>query len=277
MTSLTFYQVDAFAKEVFKGNPAVVIPLDEWLPDETLLSIAAEHNLSETTAFIPVVGCEDADYELRWFTPVAEVTLCGHATLAAAHVLFNELGFSKDSVRFKTRHSGVLTVRRDGDTYWMDFPARPVIEPLCLDAFGDALNGIDAPAFRSEEDWLVALADEAAVGNFTPNPAAIAALPCRGLIITARANVDSPYDVVSRFFCPNVGINEDPVTGSAHCVVAPYWAEKLGRAELSCYQVSKRGGLLTTRVQSDRVQLGGCAVTYSTGQCHIPLPVGCVV
>ncbi len=271
MTALPFYQVDAFAEEVFTGNPAVVIPLEAWLPDDTLLAIAAEHNLSETAFIVRNTVDTTSDYELRWFTPTCEVTLCGHATLAAAHTLFEELHWHHPHVTFSTRHAGNLTVLKQENTYWMDFPARPVIEPLPLERLGEALNGIDAPAFCSEEDWLVELPNEATVRDFEPNAAAIAGLPCRGLIVTAKADIAQPYDVVSRFFCPSVGINEDPVTGSAHCVIAPYWADKLGKAILHCFQASARGGNVMTRLVGPRVQLGGQAVTYSMGQCHVPV------
>tara|TARA_R110002110_G_scaffold133783_1_gene316462 strand:+ start:71587 stop:72369 length:783 start_codon:yes stop_codon:yes gene_type:complete len=247
------YQVDAFASHVFEGNPAAVCPLESWLDDTLLQAIAMENNLSETAYFVPV----DKGFELRWFTPAAEVDLCGHATLAAAHVLYTELGHSADAISFATR-SGELSVSREGDWYVLDFPAivpRPCAAPAGL---VEAL-GRQPMEVLAADDLLAVFASEAEVRALEPDQALLARLECRGVIATAPGE---QHDFVSRFFAPRVGVPEDPVTGSAHCKLAPYWAQRLGKNRMNARQVSRRGGELRLALRGDRVQMAGRAVLF---------------
>ncbi len=257
------YQVDAFSAELFKGNPAAVCPLPYWPDDALLQAIASENNLSET-AFL-VAGSDDT-HALRWFTPVAEVELCGHATLASAHVLFNHLGHAGPLLRFSTR-SGELRVQRRGDWLDMDFPAQPALPCPCPPALAQAL-GQEPLAVFAGADYLAVLASADAVRAATPDMALLATLERRGVIITAPGD---DCDFVSRFFAPRYGIPEDPVTGSAHCALTPYWAERLGRTQLHARQLSARSGELHCRLQGERVQLSGQAVTFMEATLHLSL------
>jgi len=260
---LPLYQVDAFTSELFSGNPAAVCPLDSWLDDRTLQGIAAENNLSET-AFLVRSG---AGFELRWFTPLVEVSLCGHATLASAYVVFEILGWPREAISFQTRKSGVLTVTRRGGLLEMDFPARPAVpleEPAGLER---ALGARPELVLGSAEDLLVILADERTVRELRPDFTALAGIESRGIIVSARGG---PGDFVSRFFAPAVGILEDPVTGSAHCVLVPYWARVLGKQDLHAVQVSRRGGELFCRDRGERVTIAGKAVLYLKGEIALP-------
>lgn len=258
---LQLFQVDAFAERVFEGNPAAVVPLEQWPEDELLQAIAAENNLSET-AFFAAVG---DGFRLRWFTPRAEVDLCGHATLATAHVLFEHLGFASDDIHFLSR-SGPLNVRREAAGYCMDFPAvasTPVATP------GDLIDG-----FRGRKplevlagpDYLAVFESEQDIRELVIDPAALALLDRRGVIATAPGQTG---DFVSRCFYPKLGVAEDPVTGSAHCQLAPYWAGRLGRRDLCARQLSQRGGRVACRLVRDRVELLGAAVTYLTGSFNV--------
>lgn len=263
--------IDAFAADPFRGNPAAVCLLEEWLPSPVLQAIAAEMNLSET-AFLRRWG---AEFELRWFTPAVEVDLCGHATLAAAHFLW-EMGIlaSEEAARFHTK-SGLLTCTlQDGPGgRWiaMDFPAEPAGP---LEDSGALLAALGSPALadvprKNRMDYLVELADAAAVRGFVPDLAAIGRLPGRAVIITARGDAPA-YDFVSRFFGPAVGVPEDPVTGSAHCALAPYWCGKLGKTRLMGFQASARGGMVGVAMESPgapRITLSGQAVTVVKGEC----------
>ncbi len=263
---LKLFQIDAFTSSVFRGNPAAVVPLDAWLPHETLQAIALENNLSETAFFTP---SEDAgsEFHLRWFTPGLEVALCGHATLATAHTLWNHLGHGTDTIRFSTRHSGVLRVTRDGDLIVLDFPAYK-LEPIAVTtALVRALGRQPTEVFRAGPKLLAVFENKRDIHEADPDFAAIAALDCLGVIVTAPG---AKHDFVSRFFAPGAGINEDPATGSAHCALAPYWAKRLGRNELSAHQVSKRGGVLRCVDKGDRVEIAGHAATYLEGQITIP-------
>ncbi|URR35982.1 PhzF family phenazine biosynthesis protein [Thermosynechococcus sp. HN-54] len=260
---LPLYQVDAFSQEPFRGNPAAVCVLDAFLEDATLAAIAREMNLSETAFVVPLAS----GFHLRWFTPVAEVDLCGHATLATAHVLWQHQGVSGD-LDFHTR-SGLLQARRLGEWIALDFPQQPVtplenqqVEALIVGALGIT------PVFMGQagSDLLVELGETVAVRELTPDLAEIARLPCRGLIVTAQAD-DPEYDIVSRFFAPQLGIPEDPVTGSAHCSLYPYWRAKLGKDELMAYQASARGGVIQIHPHGgDRLLLLGQAVTIFAGE-----------
>lgn len=260
MNPLPIYQVDAFTAEVFRGNPAAVCPLPEWLPDPVMQSIAAENNLAETAFFVGGSG----RYHLRWFTPAVEVDLCGHATLASAFVLFHHLEPHLEEVRFESR-SGPLFVRRDGDWLTLDFPSLPPerLEPPA--GLAEALDTAPREVWASA-DYLAVLGSEAEVRALRPDQAALSQLDRRGVIVTAPGE---DCDFVSRFFAPNCGIPEDPVTGSAHCVLAPYWAERLGKTELRARQVSARGGEIRCRLEGDRVHLSGQAVLYLRGEITV--------
>jgi len=264
MMELTLYQIDAFTDQVFKGNPAAVCPLTAWLPDELMQSIAAENNLSETAFFVP----EEEAYAIRWFTPAAEVDLCGHATLASAWVLFNCLGFEGDRVRFTSR-SGPLSVSRDGDGLVMDFPAHPphpCTTPIeIVEAFG--MTPVEC---LQHDDYLVIFDDEETVLRADPKIDILAGLDSRGVIISAPSD---EYDFVSRFFAPAVGIPEDPVTGSAHTQLTPYWAARLGKQQLRAKQVSARGGELNCTLQGERVLIAGHAIKYLQGVLEVDAPV----
>ncbi|HEV8578874.1 MAG TPA: PhzF family phenazine biosynthesis protein [Thermoanaerobaculia bacterium] len=258
--SLDLFQVDAFTDRPFAGNPAAVCLLDEVRDARWMQDVAREMNLSET-AFLEPTG---DGFGLRWFTPAVEVQLCGHATLASAHVLW-ETGTLDPAAtaRFHTL-SGLLTAERRGEWIELDFPARPIEEAAppagLLEVFAE-------PRFvgRSRYDYLLELESEEAVRKSAPDPRVLSALGVRGVIITARAS-SAPFDFVSRFFAPGSGIDEDPVTGSAHCTLGPYWAPRLGKEDLLAYQASARGGVVKVRLAGDRVKLGGQAVTVLRGR-----------
>ena len=259
MTSFRLYQVDAFADRPFTGNPAAVVPLENWLPDETLQAIATENNLSETAFTIPAQN--GADYELRWFTPTVEVVLCGHATLAAGHVLI-----SGDTIRFRSRHSGVLEVARDGDGYAMSLPAF-AMEPKELPEVVDAVGCEAREVFWHDNGYiLIVLDNEAAVRDVQPDFARLGKLGGYLVIVTAPGH---QTDVVSRAFAPGTGIDEDPVTGGAHAVMARYWTTRLGRDHFSAYQASRRGGHVDCRLAGDRAILGGKCVTVIEGELRL--------
>ncbi len=253
---IPLYQVDAFTDRVFAGNPAAVCALESWPEDRLLQAIAAENNLSET-AFI--VRREEG-YDLRWFTPTTEVDLCGHATLASAYVVFRYLQPSLDEVTFHTR-SGPLTVRRRGEWLEMDFPARPPEPAEPAPGLIEALQNTPQAVFKSR-DYMVVYRNEREVRNLKPDMAALAQVPMFAVIVTAPGE---EADFVSRFFAPAVGVPEDPVTGSAHCTLAPYWAERLGKTVLRALQVSARGGEIECEVRGSRVILRGRAVPYLEG------------
>jgi PhzF family phenazine biosynthesis protein len=252
------YQVDAFTRTRFAGNPAAVCPLTRWLPDATLQAIAAENNLAETAFTVP----EGEDFHLRWFTPAVEVDLCGHATLAAAFVLMTEQEPGRAAVRFRSQ-SGPLAVRRDGDAYTLDFPARAPVPADSPAGLAAALGCAPREVLRSR-DWLVVLESAAAVAAVRPDFAALTRVEA-AVIVTGPG--DAPgVDFVSRFFAPGLGIPEDPVTGSAHCTLAPYWAGRLGRTQLHARQISRRGGEIRCTLRGDRVDLTGGAVLVRTGE-----------
>lgn len=254
------FQVDAFAGDVFRGNPAAVCLIESWLPDITLQNIAAENNLSETAFVVP----RGDEFDLRWFTPAMEVDLCGHATLAAAFVLFSEFsgkGFSRDTVRFYSR-SGVLTVSREGEILILDFPSRPAQPCHLPDALERGLGSRPAQVLKSR-DYLAVFNSADAVRSLRPDFAGLKNLDCLGVIATAPGE---DCDFVSRFFAPAAGVPEDPVTGSAHCSLIPYWAQRLGKDKLSARQISLRGGELFCELVGDRVRIGGKAVLYLRGE-----------
>lgn len=260
---LPIYQVDAFATGVFTGNPAAVCPLASWLPSETMQSIAAENNLAET-AFFVLVG--PGRYHLRWFTPAVEVDLCGHATLASAYVVFQFLETSLDRVTFDTM-SGPLTVSRDGSRLSMDFPARPPEAVRPAPGLLAALGG-NPKWVLAARDYLVVYETEAEIHALQPDMAGLSAIDRFAVIVTAPSST-SGADFVSRFFAPAQGVPEDPVTGSAHCTLIPYWAERLGKRELVARQVSKRGGTLFCASNGERVSIAGEAALYLRGSITI--------
>lgn len=266
---IPLYQVDAFTARLFAGNPAAVCPLDAWLPDAVMQAIAAENNLSETAFFVP----KGNEYALRWFTPAVEVDLCGHATLASGHVVLNMLRPQAEAARFHTR-SGVLTVTRGtAGRLTMEFPARPPkpVDRGLVELVADAIGQMPLEVLKADKIMAV-LSSAAAVRATAPDFGKIRALEGSGLIITARAGAgERPADFVSRYFAPHAGIDEDPVTGSAHCLLAPYWAGRLRRSELHALQVSQRGGEIFCTVRGGRVYLSGHAVPFFEGWMHVPV------
>lgn len=258
---LPITQVDAFADRPFTGNPAAVIPLDAWLDDSLLLSIAAENNLSETAFILPDASGE-ADYELRWFTPAGEVILCGHATLASGHVVLSA-DPALPSVRFRTRKAGLLEVARAGDGYALALPAwAPEPKPLPDLVAALGLESAVETLWHSSRYALIVVEDEAIVRSVDPDFRALAA---DGDVLTIITAPGTETDIVSRVFAPGAGVDEDPVTGSAHAVAVPYWADRLGRTAFTAYQASRRGGYLDCRLAGDRVILGGRCVTVIEG------------
>ncbi len=261
--SVPIYTVDAFADRPFAGNPAGVCLLDAPREAEWMQSIAAEMNLSETAFVSPHAG---DGFDLRWFTPTVEVDLCGHATLASAHVLWESATLGpKVAARFHTK-SGVLTATRRSGGIELDFPAKAVEKSEPVPGLVEALGVKPAFIGRNAFDYFVEVAEESDVRNARPDHGKLGAIKVRGVILTSRpANADKGIDFVSRFFAPGSGVAEDPVTGSAHCALAPYWAAKLGRNEMTGHQISARGGIVHVRVEGDRVMLGGNAVTVMKG------------
>lgn len=259
---IPIYQIDAFSQRAFEGNPAAICPLKSWLPDETLLAIAEENNLSETAFFIKNNG----DFHIRWFTPQTEVDLCGHATLAAAYVIFELLDYTENTVCFDSK-SGVLSVTKRGDLLEMDFPSQP--PELCElpDVIRQAINIKPLHIFAAE-DYLVEVNSEAEVLALMPQLDLLKGIDRRGVIVTAQSD---QYDFVSRFFAPKYGIDEDPVTGSAHTQLAPYWAKKLKKSSLHAKQLSKRGGELFCEIVGDRVMIKGYAKKYLQGEIDIDI------
>jgi len=260
---LPIYQIDAFADAAFQGNPAAVCPLEDWLPDHLLQSIAEENNLSESAFYVG----RDGRYRLRWFTPVKEVSLCGHATLAAAHVVFARNPKEPSTITFDSL-SGPLRVFKEGDLLTLDFPAQDGIRCDTLAALSRGLGGSPRECYRSM-DYMAVFDSEAEVRSLAPDFKLLETLDLRGVAVTAPG-VDSDY--VNRFFAPRLGINEDPVTGSAHCLLAPYWARRLGKTSLLARQCSKRSGTLRCRVEANRVFISGRAVPYLEGVIRLDYP-----
>jgi PhzF family phenazine biosynthesis protein len=257
---LAIYQIDAFAEKLFEGNPAAVVPLDEWLPDVVMQAIAEENNLAETAFFVPSVS----GFHIRWFTPNKEVRLCGHATLASAYVLFNILGHKESLLSFESL-SGPLLVTRSDELLTLDFPAQPPRTcdiPLLL---SKGLGKAPVECFR-HNDYLAIFEKEEDVLNITPDQDSLKQLDLRGVIATAPS---SEYDFIVRFFAPKFGIPEDSVTGSAYTQLTPYWAHKLGKLQLKAIQVSARGGKVLCELQGDRVLISGGAVKYLEGTIEI--------
>jgi PhzF family phenazine biosynthesis protein len=257
------YQVDAFTTRRFAGNPAAIIPLDTFLPNATLQAIAAENNLAETAYIVPSNG----GYNLRWFTPATEVPLCGHATLASAAVVLERLEPTRIQVVFHSA-SGPLTVKKNGAGYIMDFPTRPSASISTPPGLAEAMGATTLEVTENDFNYLALLPDEKTVRALDPDMAALIRLGKPGLIVTAKSD-DPQYDFVSRYFAPVKGIPEDPVTGSAHCMLAPYWAQRLGKSDFTAFQASPRGGKVLCRLRGDRTELEGQCVFYLEGEIEI--------
>ncbi len=258
---LILYQIDAFTDELFKGNPAAVCPLDTWLPDKTMQAIALENNLSETAFFVPT----QKGSHIRWFTPLAEVDLCGHATLASAYVLFEILGFREEQICFESR-SGDLWVRKEKNRFVMDFPSQPPKACDTPEILGKAFHTGPEDCFRSE-DYIVLFDSAETIAALDPDMEMLKKLDLRGIIATAKGNGD--YDFVQRCFFPCYGVPEDPVTGSAFTQTVPFWADRLGKTQLTAFQSSKRGGRVYCRFLGDRTEIAGEAVQYMEGTIQV--------
>lgn len=254
------YQIDAFTREAFKGNPAAIVPFETWSADAVMQNIALENNLAETAFFVP----NGDSYDLRWFTPTVEMDLCGHATLATGFLIFDVLGTDKKILRFQTR-SDELTVEKDGDKYVLDFPSRPGVATDVPTALIEAI-GKEPKEILKSRDYLFVYESEADIRAISPDFAAMVKASPDNVIVTAKGD---NADFVSRFFAPEVGVWEDPVTGSAHCTLIPYWADRLGKNELFARQVSSRGGELFCELRGDRVRIGGHATLYLKGEIYV--------
>jgi len=256
------YQIDAFTDTLFSGNPAAICPLNEWLPDNILQKIAMENNLAETAFYVK----QDNEYEIRWLTPTVEVDLCGHATLAAAFVLFNFENYIGNEISFYSKRSGKLNVSKQGEYLTLNFPS-DIFEPI--DLFSELTNAFDIKpieAYKGKTDYLLVFENESQIKSVIPNFETISKLDARGIIITSKGD---NVDFVSRFFAPQSGINEDPVTGSAHTTLTPYWAKKLNKNELTAMQLSDRKGNLKCKYLNDRVEISGQAVLYLKGEIFV--------
>lgn len=259
---MKLFQVDAFAESVFSGNPAAVVPLDQWLEDSVMQNIAMENNLAET-AFIIRSG---DGFHIRWFTPAVEVDLCGHATLATAHVLFNHLGYPGDSLSFFSQHSGALNVYRQGELLILDFPSDQAEQIIPTADMENAFDIKPQQFYKGKTNYMFVFNSEEEVMNAQPNLATIKSLPMQGVIITAKG---SDVDFVSRYFAPQCGIDEDPVTGSAHTTLIPFWNKRLNKDALSAIQLSRRKGLLACKDLGERVLISGKAKTYLIGDIFV--------
>ncbi|MBB4034613.1 PhzF family phenazine biosynthesis protein [Dysgonomonas hofstadii] len=257
------YQVDAFAQQLFTGNPAAVCPLDSWLPDELMQKIAMENNLAETAFYVKE---KDGSFQIRWFTPAAEVDLCGHATLATAYVLFNYEGVSEDIVHLYSPRSGKLTVAKGGDYLTLNFPSDVFSEVELTEELTAGLNIKPDAAYRGKTDYMLVYKNEDEILNIVPDFNLISKIEARGIIVTAKGD---NADFVSRFFAPQVNVNEDPVTGSAHTTLTPFWSERLNKEELSAIQLSSRKGYLSCKYLGERVEISGQCKLYLTGEIYI--------
>lgn len=260
--TIKIYQIDAFTDEIFKGNPAAVCPLENWLPDEILLKIASENNLSETAFYVK----KEDYFEIRWFTPTIEVDLCGHATLATAFVLKNLEGFYGNQVSFYSLRSGNLSVTFKDDLLILNFPADVFSEIELKKELSAVTNYSPIAAYKGKTDYMLIYENESEISEAVPDLQLISKLDARGVIITSKGK---DYDFVSRFFAPAFGVNEDPVCGSAHTTLVPYWAQQFGKNELKAFQYSQRTGEIFCRLIDNRVELGGKAVLYMKGEIAI--------
>jgi PhzF family phenazine biosynthesis protein len=262
---LTLYQIDAFTDHIFGGNPAAVILLDEWLENELMQNIAQENNLAETAFLVQ----KNSTFEIRWFTPETEVDLCGHATLAAAFVVFNYHGYPENTLRLHSHRSGNLSVQKAQDGYLvLDFPTDDIIAIRGIDAINKAIGLTPQRTLKGKTDYLLIYNSQHEIEEIAPNFHLLDQLDCRGVIVSAPGE---KVDFVSRFFAPQCGVPEDPVTGSAHTTLTPYWSKVLGKSELTAKQLSKRGGDLVCEHAGDRVKIAGKAVPYLIGEIDVKL------
>ncbi len=259
---MKIYQVDAFTDTLFSGNPAAICPLDEWLPDDVMQKLGMENNLAETAFFVKQ---DDGSFHIRWFTPTVEVALCGHATLASAYVLFHEMGYKDDVIRFQSK-SGELVVTRNGDMITLDFPANPPKPVDPPEGLFEGLKISSGEVMFGGWDYVVVLDSQEAVEKLDPDFLTLSKVKARGVTATAKGN---DVDFVSRCFFPQSGINEDPVTGSAHTIVTPYWSNVLGKTNMTAKQLSGRGGFLQLEIKGDRVLMSGKAKLYMKGEYFI--------
>jgi len=262
MQKIKIFQVDAFTDKLFKGNPAAVCPLESWMDATLMQSIAAENNLAETAFIVP----KDKGFEIRWFTPMVEVDLCGHATLASAYVLFNCLNYIGDEIVFYSKESGVLKVSKQGNNLFLDFPTDNLYTCRETEMIKECIGIEPVEVWKGKTDYLALLKNEDEIRNLNPDLVEIAKLGARGLIVTAKGD---EVDFVSRFFAPQSGVNEDPVTGSAHTSLIPFWYKKLNKKDFTAKQLSQRGGVLTCQYADDRCMIGGQAKLYMTGEINI--------
>jgi PhzF family phenazine biosynthesis protein len=261
MTTLKIYQVDAFAKEVFSGNPAAVCPLTAWLSDDIMQKIAEENNLAETVFYVP----KNNQFEIRWFTPTTEVDLCGHATLAAAYVIFNIQNYSSNLIEFFSHRSGKLTVEKNEDLLTLNFPTDVFENVDATEELKACFNILPSEIYKGKTDYMLVFDTQQSIENIVPNFSNISNLPCRGVIITSKG---TDVDFVSRFFAPQCGINEDPVTGSAHTTLIPYWSKQLNKTTMTAIQLSARKGFLTCVDKGDRVEISGKGKLYLVGEIY---------
>ncbi len=259
---MKIYQLDAFTDKIFSGNPAAICPLDEWLSDEIMLKIAAENNLAETAFYVK----QGEKYHIRWFTPTTEVDLCGHATLATAYIIFNYENYFEDVIQFFSPRSGNLMVSKKGDLLTLNFPTDELKKVALTSELLDCFEIKPILAFKGKADYMLVFENETDIQTIIPNLKLISNLKARGVIVTAKGNQS---DFVSRFFGPTVGVNEDPVTGSAHTTLIPFWAERLGKTELSAIQLSERKGHLLCKFLGDRVEISGQVKLYMKGEIFI--------
>jgi PhzF family phenazine biosynthesis protein len=260
--TLSLYQVDAFTDKLFGGNPAAVIPLNDWLSDETMICIAAENNLAETAFYVPT----ESGFHIRWFTPTVEVDLCGHATLAAAYVIFHSEGYESSTVAFESQ-SGILTVEKNEEWLTLNFPVDQFHVAVPPPALAESLRGTALlEVYKGKSDYLVVVESEEIVKTLDFDIIVLSTIPARGIIVSAPG---SDVDFVSRFFAPQSGIDEDPVTGSAHTTLIPYWAERLSKTSLTARQVSSRGGYLQCELAGDRVKISGQGKLYLKGEIYL--------
>ncbi len=262
MAKIKLYQIDAFTDKVFGGNPAAVCVLDAWLDDATMQHIGAENNLAETAFVVP----SSNDYEIRWFTPTVEVDLCGHATLAAAYVLFTYYNYAGKTINLHSRHSGLLTVTKQEEGLTLNFPTDTLQPAETPEALLQAFGNTPSETYKGKTDYLLVFDNQQTIADFNPDINLINSVAARGIIVTAKGE---EVDFVSRFFCPQVGIAEDPVTGSAHTTLTPYWSKRLGKQVMTAKQLSKRQGNLTCEYLGDRVNITGKAITYLTGEIEV--------
>ena len=263
MKTQAMYQVDAFTDALFGGNPAAVCILESWLPEATIQAIAAENNLAETAFAVPSPG----GYDIRWFTPETEVALCGHATLATAHILFTTVHPDSDRIRFQSRERGMLEVSKSDDWLVLDFPSDPPGEIRMPEGLSTALGGTPKSCWKGLTDYMVVFESEAEIRALNPNYHLLNKIPARGVIATSPGR---EFDFVSRFFAPRCGVPEDPVTGSAHTTLTPYWARILGNTRLNAAQLSSRTGVLRCEALGDRVKIAGKAITYMKAELYLP-------